>query len=159
MKKFFALTILSISFLFAQSFTAHGRMSHRLLVSCRPFLHSSPSSKCSIMILNSASPIPGVGEDGCKLTSPSKVNSLPAISQAAVFTGIGVSLYLGTLLFVSILEAGEQLFPGFFNTWKLSWPLLGPIFSLAGVTHFSLKNDYVNIYPYKGAWGFWYLPG
>jgi uncharacterized membrane protein len=27
------------------------------------------------------------------------------------------------------------------------------------VTHFTLQKEYTNIYPFKGAWGVWYLPG
>jgi uncharacterized membrane protein len=30
---------------------------------------------------------------------------------------------------------------------------------LAGVTHFTLKEEFENIYPARGAWGVWYLPG
>lgn len=29
----------------------------------------------------------------------------------------------------------------------------------AGAAHFAVKSDFENIYPYRGAWGLWYLPG
>lgn len=45
------------------------------------------------------------------------------------------------------------------QTWRYTWPLLGVIYAAAGVTHFTLEDAYVNIYPSKGAWGFWNLPG
>lgn len=45
------------------------------------------------------------------------------------------------------------------QTWRYTWPLLGVIYAAAGVTHFTLQDAYENIYPQKGSWGLWYLPG
>eukprot|EP00638_Chattonella_subsalsa_P006932 CAMPEP_0117758650 /NCGR_PEP_ID=MMETSP0947-20121206/15516_1 /TAXON_ID=44440 /ORGANISM="Chattonella subsalsa, Strain CCMP2191" /LENGTH=183 /DNA_ID=CAMNT_0005578901 /DNA_START=384 /DNA_END=935 /DNA_ORIENTATION=+ len=68
-------------------------------------------------------------------------------------------LVAGTAVFSAGLDSLEATFPGFFAAWKTTWPLLGPGFVLAGVSHFTLHEDFCNIYPPKGTWGFWYLPG
>ena len=48
-----------------------------------------------------AEPVPGFGDDGCALPSPSKVNTLPVPLQAAVFFGYYLALYGGTTTIVS----------------------------------------------------------
>ena len=40
--------------------------------------------------------IPGVGVDGCKLPSPSKINTYPKPVQAKIFFSIFAALFLGT---------------------------------------------------------------
>ena len=104
--------------------------------------------------------VPGVGIEGCKLKSPSGVNMLPTGVQAGVFFGCWLFLGGGTLFLVNALDYLNQYFPDAFAFSKLSGAIvLGLVFILAGVSHFSLKKDFENIMPYKGAWGIWYLPG
>lgn len=52
-----------------------------------------------------------------------------------------------------------DLFPGAVQSWKLTWPILGFIYFAAGIAHFKIEDEFCNIYPSQGAWGFWYLPG
>lgn len=103
--------------------------------------------------------IAGVGDDGCALPSPSGVNMLPGSKQIGIFLAIYAGLGVGTYLLSSFLE-GATLQYEWIQSWKYTWPLLGAIYALAGVTHFTLEEEYINIYPSKGAWGgLWVLPG
>ena len=102
----------------------------------------------------------GVGVDGCmQLESPSKINTLPNLQQAGIFGFLSLALYAGTVLLLQAIALAEQALPGIMSTWEKSWFILGVFYMLAGAAHFGVKKDFVNIYPAKGAWGFWYLPG
>lgn len=102
--------------------------------------------------------VPGVGEEGCRLPSPSGINMKPVTSQAMIFFGIWAALMAGTTGLVNGIDFISAQYPDFMNSWKLSWPLLGPLYTIFGVLHFTLKKDFSNSMPYKGAWGIWYLP-
>ncbi|CAM9393486.1 unnamed protein product [Scytosiphon promiscuus] len=67
----------------------------------------------------------------------------------------------GTVAVLGGLQSLESSLPaGWYSIWQFTWaPLLGLIFSAAGIAHFTLLRDFCNIYPGRGAWGFWYLPG
>jgi hypothetical protein len=101
----------------------------------------------------------GIGIEGCKLESPSGINIKPIPIQIATFTGAYVVTAFGTGAILGLLHFVEALSPDFYSSWKSSFALLGPIYMAAGAAHFSLKSDFENVYPYKGAWGIWYLPG
>jgi len=104
---------------------------------------------------------PGIG-DGCKLPSPSLINTYDTPVQASIFVGIFGLLYLGSWLIASGLELIESssLIGGLYHSWQQTWaPVFGILFTLIGVTHFTLKAEFANIYPYQGAWGIWYIPG
>ena len=104
----------------------------------------------------------GVGEEGCLLESPSKINTLPLISQSLIFTSIIGALFLGTDLLNDLFMKASTLdnnISTYFNYWKESWPLLRVIYFAAGIAHFKINEDFENIYPQKGTWGFWYIPG
>ena len=102
--------------------------------------------------------IQGVGEEGCALESPSKVNTLPEPIQAAIFFAVLASLGAATIPFSNFLSSLTSQYE-WVQSWRYTWPLLGVIYAAAGVTHFTLQEEYENIYPSQGAWGFWYLPG
>jgi len=102
--------------------------------------------------------IPGVGEEGCKVPSLSGINTLPTQTQSAVFFSIFLGLALGTIGLSSFLD-DITLKYDWVQTWRYTWPLLGVIYAAAGVTHFTLEEEYSNIYPAKGSWGLWNLPG
>ena len=36
---------------------------------------------------------------------------------------------------------------------------MGLVYLLAGIGHFATQQDFCDIYPPKGTWGIWYLPG
>lgn len=40
-----------------------------------------------------------------------------------------------------------------------SWFPLGPVFLAAGVAHFTQEQGFLDMYPHRGAWGIWQLPG
>ena len=102
--------------------------------------------------------VEGVGPEGCRLPSPSKINTLPKVAQGKAFVGIFAALSLGTQALAGLfMDLGQQY--AWFETWQLTWPLLGAIYLAAGITHFTLEEEYSNIYPPRGTWGLWYLPG
>lgn len=102
--------------------------------------------------------VAGIGEDGCKLAAPSRINTLPKPFQAKAFVGIFAALFLGTQFFSSFLGDLTKQYE-WFQSFRYTWPILGAVFVAAGVTHFTVEDEYCNIYPPKGAWGIWYLPG
>lgn len=102
--------------------------------------------------------IQGVGSDGCALPSPSGINTLSEPIQASIVLAIFAALGIGSVAFSSFLDTITMNYE-WVQTWRYTWPLLGAIYAAAGVTHFTLQEEYENIYPSKGAWGFWYLPG
>jgi len=102
--------------------------------------------------------IAGVGEEGCALPSLSGVNTLSEPIQAAIVLGIFVALGVSSVAFSSFLDTITYKYE-WVQSWRYSWPLLGLIYAAAGVTHFTLQEQYENIYPSKGSWGIWYLPG
>ena len=126
-----------------------------------PNLSSSSSLNFFNKNMPEPEPVPliqGVGEEGCNLPSPSGVNTLPETIQAGIFFGIFVLLGAMTVPFSSFLDDITMKYE-FVQSWRYTWPLLGAIYAAAGVTHFTLQKEYENIYPQKGTWGIWYLPG
>jgi uncharacterized membrane protein len=125
---------------------------------------SSSSSSLSFFKKNVPEPEPeiiliqGVGEEGCNLPSPSGVNTLSTPVQAAIFFGIFAGLGALTVPFSSFLSDITMQYE-WVQTWRYTWPFLGAIYAAAGVTHFTLQDAYENVYPQKGAWGIWFLPG
>lgn len=123
---------------------------------------SSSSSPLTFFNKNVPEPEPvliqGVGEEGCRLPSPSGVNVLPQPIQAGIVLGVFAGLGALTIPFSSFLTDITNQYE-WVQTWRYTWPLLGVIYAAAGVTHFTLQDAYENVYPQKGAWGIWYLPG
>jgi uncharacterized membrane protein len=131
------------------------------LKNTRPFPTQYPVCSGKFAAAASKSDVmPGIGEEGCKLPSPSGVNVMDDASQAAIFVSILVALGVCTFIFNAVLAALTTQFE-WFQSFRYSWSLsLGPVFMLAGVTHFTVAEEYRNIYPYQGAWGgLWKLPG
>lgn len=86
------------------------------------------------------------------------------LAQASIVAAIFLSLGAGTYLFSSGLELFTSFlgdtFPSQYEFFRNTWPVtLGLVFSLAGVTHFTVKKEYENIFPSEGAWGIWNVPG
>jgi len=99
----------------------------------------------------------GIGGGCNSIESPSKINMLPVKEQQSAVWKACAAMAVGTVALLSLFHSLEQA-SEYFRLWQLSWPLLGPIFMLAGYTHFTLKNDYENIYPQADAWGLWNVP-
>ena len=88
------------------------------------------------------------------------VQQLPLPAQAACVTGILVALGAGTHVCSSVVApALEAAVPSLFAFSRATWPLLGLTYVAAGVAHFSLHDEFCTMYPQRGAWGIWYLPG
>mmetsp|Transcript_4726 Transcript_4726/g.9490 ORF Transcript_4726/g.9490 Transcript_4726/m.9490 type:complete len:318 (+) Transcript_4726:129-1082(+) len=102
--------------------------------------------------------IQGVGEAGCRLPSPSGINVLPESDQALYFAGAMTGLLIGTVVGVGAFEALASVFPGFCNGWRATWPILGAGLVAAGISHFTIHDDFCNIYPFPNAWGIWKIP-
>jgi len=108
---------------------------------------------------------PGIGEEGCKLPSLSGINTKDELPTQALIVGVVfLALGVGTIAFSSGLSALTTTlntnFPNGYPVFRSTWPIsFGLIYSLAGITHFALSDEYENIYPPKGTWGIWYLPG
>lgn len=102
--------------------------------------------------------VPGIGDEGCMLESPSGINTLSEPAQAAVVLGYFVVLFCGTLGLINAVDWLSSQF-SIVAQWQSSFALLGVIYMIAGVTHFTVKDEYINIMPKQGAWGIWYLPG
>ena len=94
----------------------------------------------------------GIGKEGCQILAPSGINKLIVEEQQAeVYKAMaGMASLAGVLLILFSF--------GHVGVWPWG-ALLGPIFMLAGYSHFVLNEDYANIYPPKGTWGLWELPG
>jgi uncharacterized membrane protein len=137
-----------------------------LLLALTSHAYVLPMSKMSQKLSKSpristlhASIVPGIGDAGCALPSPSGINTQPVPVQAAVFVGVSLGIYLATILSIGAFDILEQTFPGPIKAWEGTWGLIGLIYGLAGVSHFTIKKDFMNIMPAPGAWGFWYVPG
>lgn len=102
--------------------------------------------------------IPGVGDEGCALESPSKINTYAQPVQAGIVFATLAGLCLASIPFSNFLSNISSEYE-WVQTWRYSWPLLGIIYIAAGITHFTIQEEYENIYPSWGSWGFWYLPG
>ena len=135
---------------------------------------SSSSSSSSLHLFNSGKikgvfsrepvvpPVePGIGPYGCLLPSPSGINTLEGNKQIGVFLTYFVLLGIGVSVLEPTLDILATKFgPIEFSTRYIQPITIGLVYVLAGVTHFTVEDEYINIVPYKGAWGgLWQLPG
>jgi uncharacterized membrane protein len=81
--------------------------------------------------------------------------------QISIFVGYFVALGLGVAVVEPILDAMATNFESIaFSTRYIQPITLGLVFVLAGVTHFTVAEEYINIMPPRGCWGgLWQLPG
>ena len=96
--------------------------------------------------------------------SPSGIDELPLILQSGIFFGIYTVLGVSTTISIQLIESLSKSVIGL-EKWRYqfidtSLPiLLGLVYLLAGIGHFATQQDFCDIYPPKGTWGIWYLPG
>jgi len=99
--------------------------------------------------------VQGVGEEGCKLPSPSGINTWRIPLQVLV---VVVYFYVLVIAFQGAVGGLEQ--GGIPADDSVMVPVfLGIFYSFVGASHFGAPDDFCNILPYKGAWGIWYVPG
>ena len=96
--------------------------------------------------------------------SPSGIDELPLIAQAGAFFGIYLSLGVVTVPATMALEiiskSGVGLEKWRTNVIETTLPLLlGLLYLAAGIGHFANAQAFQDIYPPRGTWGIWYLPG
>ena len=106
-------------------------------------------------------------------SSASGIDTLPQWVQALVFIGTYLGLGIGTTIGVQILDNISKNSIGL-EQWRniiidsdntVNHPILslskilGGLYIVAGIRHFQNFHDYEQIYPPKGTWGLWYVPG
>lgn len=96
--------------------------------------------------------------------SPSGIDELPIVAQAGAFFGIYFSLGLVAIPATMALEIISKSVVGLekwrTNVIETTLPLLlGLLYLAAGIGHFANAQAFQDIYPPRGTWGIWYLPG
>lgn len=110
------------------------------------------------IVLGASKVEPGVGIEGCMVPSPSGINAMSTGKQVGAFLGYYVVLAIGTLIVTSLLDKLTVNYE-WFQSYRYTWPLLGAVYVAAGIAHFTVKEEFINIFPSPGSWGFWKLPG
>ena len=88
------------------------------------------------------------------------VSSMPETTQAAVVAGIFTALGAGTVFGCSVIGPTiATAIPDLFAFSKTTWPILGVTYVAAGIAHFGLEQGFLDMYPHRGAWGIYFLPG
>ena len=115
----------------------------------------NPLKKSYLKVLHLKSTvIPGVGKEGCKLPSPSGINTKSNSLQALTFFGSYGIIFTVAYMLITLFDYLNIQFP-ILNNWISSFSFLGPLFITFGILHFTLKKEFLNIMPAQGAWGFW----
>ncbi len=165
MKSVFSVAILaavccaSLQQFSVEAFSTPSSTNHKIRTFNAAKLYTSP-----LFASTTGQVVEGIGEEGCNLPSVSGINTKDDLTQAFAVKAIFLSLGAGTYLFTQGLHGlssfGTENFPSQYEFFRSTWPLtFGAVFSLAGVTHFTLSEEYENIVPTKGAWGVWNIPG
>mmetsp|Transcript_22650 Transcript_22650/g.49171 ORF Transcript_22650/g.49171 Transcript_22650/m.49171 type:complete len:268 (-) Transcript_22650:160-963(-) len=95
--------------------------------------------------------------------SPSGIDELPTFLQAGAFFGTYAALGIITYPATKVLESVSKSVG--LEKWRdsvidTSLPLiLGMLYVSAGIGHFVNAQAFCDIYPPRGTWGVWYLPG
>jgi len=88
------------------------------------------------------------------------VSQLPEAAQAGVLAGVFAALGVATTASCTLLgPAVASTVPGLYAFSESTWPLIGLTYVAAGVAHFGVEQGFLDMYPHRGAWGIWYLPG
>ncbi|KAL9187456.1 hypothetical protein ACHAXT_001559 [Thalassiosira profunda] len=103
-------------------------------------------------------------KSGALAASPSGIDELPLLYQASIFFGTYALLGISTLLSVRAIDSLSKSVIGL-EKWRngfvdTSLPiLLGLFYFAAGYGHFVSAEAFQDIYPPRGTWGLWYVPG
>ena len=88
------------------------------------------------------------------------VSSFPEPAQAAAVLGVWAGIGALTVFACSTVgPAVNDAFPGYMAWSRSTWPVLGLTYIAAGIAHFGVHQGFVDMFPHRGAWGFFSLPG
>jgi len=96
--------------------------------------------------------------------SPSGIDELPLILQSSIFFGIYALLGISTSISIQTIDTLSKSVIGL-EKWRYQYIetllplLLGIVFFAAGIGHFISAQEFAEIYPSRGTWGIWYIPG
>jgi len=119
----------------------------------------------AVSTVAAAGPVLSWGYQGPPLltaAAPSGVNLLPGWEQQLWFLGcLGLVLAGAVAVKRGLLPALRAVLPkGWYQGWTGTFPFIGVMYVLAGVSHFLIADQFAAIYPPPGAWGgLWQLPG
>mmetsp|Transcript_26994 Transcript_26994/g.43238 ORF Transcript_26994/g.43238 Transcript_26994/m.43238 type:complete len:296 (+) Transcript_26994:77-964(+) len=89
-----------------------------------------------------------------------QVSSLPESTQAASVFAVWAGLAgLTALACGTVGPALSDAFPEYMAWSRGTWPVLGVTYIAAGAAHFGVKQGFLDMFPHKGAWGFFNIPG
>ena len=131
-----------------------GGKNHRPPTSSRPGLSAAAVEEVEATAAVFDPPWSEPGYRGAKVSSLDE--PLQTASVLGVWTGIGAltvawCAHLGPDL--------ERALPTVMSWSRATWPVMGLTYVAAGAAHFALPRGFKDMYPHKGAWGWWNLPG
>lgn len=115
---------------------------------------SVPRRGCSCRVLVKASSERLPGSDRGPL-DPGYISTLPKAKQGLITAGIAAGMLFLTLALNDLVVPVLRTVP----TAQPASRLIGLIYLVTGITHFTNLDGFCDVYPERGAWGWWYLPG
>ena len=89
-----------------------------------------------------------------------KVSSLDEPLQTASVLGVWTGIGALTVAWCAHLGPDlERALPTVMSWSRATWPVIGLTYVAAGAAHFALPQGFKDMFPHKGAWGWWNLPG
>lgn len=88
------------------------------------------------------------------------VSALDEPAQTAVLLAVWAGIGALTVGWCSNLGPEvEHALPTVMSWSRATWPVIGLTYVAAGAAHFALPGGFKDMFPHKGAWGWWNLPG
>ena len=140
----------------------HHRRHQRVKVTSTSPLSSSTSTTTTSKIIQNRNRISS--SSSALHVSPSGIDELPLILQSSIFFGIYALLGISTSISIQTIDTLSKSVIGL-EKWRYQYIetvlplLLGVVFFAAGIGHFISEQAFCDIYPPRGTWGIWYLPG
>jgi uncharacterized membrane protein len=88
------------------------------------------------------------------------VSALDEPAQTAVLLAVWAGIGALTVGWCSNLGPEvDHALPTVMSWSRATWPVIGLTYVAAGAAHFALPGGFKDMFPHKGAWGWWNLPG
>ena len=88
------------------------------------------------------------------------VSAMDEPAQTAVLLAVWAGIGALTVGWCSNLGPEvEHALPTVMSWSRATWPVIGLTYVAAGAAHFALPGGFKDMFPHKGAWGWWNLPG